>query len=186
MKPLATTFDSKGFHFQQLLREQDVAVFEKRRILDNATGELSKQNISYELVRVQKYPDYQIAGVTVPAHEALPPSSKWGEDGLTFTDQMKAMDTLMEWVKTNPITAISGQATGAPRGRKPSGFILNVPTDRTFLMSDLIALYPDTPRPTLVVKLAELEKAGKVKRIGTQRSATGRGKPCVQYQAQVS
>ena len=183
MKPLPLTFDSKGFHFKQLLREQDVALFEKTRVMN---GIMSAQNISYELVRVAKYGDYEIGGALVPAHESLPPSSKWGDEGRTFTSQGKAMDAMIEWLKEKPVTSIAGQPTGAPRGRKPSGFILEVPLDKPFLMSDLIAKYPDTPRPTLVVKLAELEGKGQVKRIGTQQSASKRGKPCNVFKAVIA
>ena len=181
MKPLATTFDSKGFRFHQLMREKDIAIFQKTRILDGVA--LSSQNISFELIRVQKYPTYEIAGVEVPAHEAFPPSTKWGDEGRTYLAQDKAMDGMLAWLDEKPNSAIAGQPTGAPRGRKPSGFILEVPLDKPFLMSDLIAKYPDTPRPTLVVKLAELEGKGQVQRVGTQRSVSGRGKAAIRYQA---
>lgn len=180
MKPLEPIFHKLGFRFEQLYRQDDVAMFKKTRLLDNDTP--SNQNVSFEVIRVQKYPTYSIANVEIPAHESFPSSDAWGSLGKTFTNEEKAFDEMLKWHAENPTSAIAGVATGAPRGRRPSGFTLDVPKDRVFLMSDVIALYPETPRPTLVVKLAELEAKGVVKRVGTQKSATGRGKPCNQYQ----
>ena len=42
------------------------------------------------MVRIQEYPDREIAGTPVPAHEAMPGPESWGARAWTFTSEDKA------------------------------------------------------------------------------------------------
>ena len=96
MKNLPEEFDQKGFSLKILKRSADIALLEK-------THKISKGK-SYEVVIVQKrkaatFPN----GKTTEAHEAMPASEKWGEQGwsqptlekaeLRFKRQVEAQDS---------------------------------------------------------------------------------------------
>jgi len=78
MKALPTEFDYDGFHFRQLAREGDVALFEKRKP--------THSRASYEVAIVQQHPAETIHGREYPDRESMPPSETWGALGWTPSD----------------------------------------------------------------------------------------------------
>jgi hypothetical protein len=82
MKPLPKTFKSGGFHFKQLMREGNVALFAKAK--PHFTRE------SYEVVVVQQRPGGVFKGKPFPPHESMPPSESWGRLGWSYSDKESA------------------------------------------------------------------------------------------------
>jgi len=99
MNPLPTQFvgraDQSGpagkYHFKQLKRVGDVALFEKHNP-DHPPGTA----LSYEVVIVQKVPDKTFPnGITTPAHESMPSPEEWGTSGwspLTLAEALVKFD----------------------------------------------------------------------------------------------
>lgn len=77
MKPLEPKFKSGGFEFQQLKRTGDVAIFQK------GTPTFDRQS-SFEVVRIQKHKEREIAGVLIPEREAMPSNESWGKEGWSY------------------------------------------------------------------------------------------------------
>ncbi len=75
MTPLPKTFDGrkdqKGWTFHLLMRD------EKHALLRKEKGRIE----TWEVVKIRKDKDYTIAGVLIPAHEAMPSPETWGTDG---------------------------------------------------------------------------------------------------------
>ena len=165
MKPLPTEFKSKGFQFRQLKRVGDVALFERKRP--------TWKNPGYEVVRVRKYPTYEISGATIEAHEALPPDEAFGQEGWALASIERAEEVFAEQSK-NPYTTIMGQPTGGTRGRKRNAFEVEIPASGTFTVRDLKEKYPDKSVPFIHLRLNELRAAGKVRVAGTKPSPRGK------------
>jgi hypothetical protein len=113
MKILEQEFDSRGFHFKQVMREGMYAVFEKT----NTNGYKG-----YESVRLKSHNGYEIAGVFIPPAESMPSAETWGADGFSFlhTQKDKALEKL-QWMKTKQFNSLPQQidSQGVPvkRGR---------------------------------------------------------------------
>jgi hypothetical protein len=75
MKQLDPTFTFDGYDFNQLARQDKVALFEKRK----ANG-----CFGYEVIIVQRYPAQTIRGIRYPAREAMPSSADWGISGWSY------------------------------------------------------------------------------------------------------
>jgi hypothetical protein len=87
-KILETEFDKLGFHFKQLFREGDYAIYEKTK--GNSKG--------FETIRVSRHNGYTIAGVTIEPAETYPNNEQWGVHGFTpwtIEDAYKKLD----WMK---------------------------------------------------------------------------------------
>lgn len=82
MKTLDVDFTSKGFHYRQLSRDGDVAVFGQKWGENGSTA--------YETVIVQRHNGREIAGTKIPPAEFYPSSGQWGIKGWTFTDRDQA------------------------------------------------------------------------------------------------
>lgn len=174
MKTLPTDFKSKGFLFHQVKRVGDVALFERKRPDWRAP--------QYEVVRVRKYPTYEIGGVTVEAHEAMPPDEAFGKEGWNLATEARA-EEIFEREVQNPYTTIMGVAKGGAPGRKRNEFELEVPVDKTFTVNDLHDKYSTQSVAFLHLRLRELIANGKVAKVGEQRSPSGKGKPQNIYSA---
>ncbi len=75
-KPLAASWTNQHGQFDQIWRQDDVAIFEQHR-----NGLL----IAYEVIIVQKIPDHEAFGKFYPAHEAYPAfGKKWEANGWSF------------------------------------------------------------------------------------------------------
>lgn len=175
MKPLPVDFESKGFIFHQISRSGDVALYRK--------GKNGHDFESFEVIRVQKSPEYTIANVTVPAHEHFPNSEKWGDLGWSLTSKAAALDKMSAVYKLFPESSPLGVPTGKPKGKPRSSFELEPPTEGQFTVKDLESKYPDQSVAMLHLRLNELKNTGRVEVVGTKRTESGRGKPMNVYRA---
>lgn len=81
-KVLATSFDKNQFHFEQLKRENNVAIYKK-----------SKENMSsFEVIIIQKHNGIKYPnGSEVGPAEFYPSSASWGSWGFTYSDFNNAL-----------------------------------------------------------------------------------------------
>ena len=82
MIPLATEFDSKGWHFKQLKRTGRIALYERWK--DTSASP------HYEVIAVQTEPEKVMFGKTVEVHDRYPSSERWGEQAWTCRDEDEA------------------------------------------------------------------------------------------------
>ena len=107
-RPIATSFKYDGFNYQQIAREDDIAIYEQRWIRPD--GALS-DNIAYEVVRIRRYEAKTFPnGRSSPAREAYPPSEAWGVDGFTLTDKDRAFNKFRQIVAGRTGKTQSGAA----------------------------------------------------------------------------
>jgi hypothetical protein len=83
-KPLPKEFQRDGFHYRQIAREGEAAIFEQSWL---SCAEPSR---SYEVVRIRRRDAFQIGGRLVEPAEAYPASDLWGVAGFTFANRNKA------------------------------------------------------------------------------------------------
>ena len=86
MKKIEKSFVSKGFEFKQILRNGDMAIYEKC-----APG---SKNPNYELVHITSHNGYVIGGNKIPPSEVYPSDTQWGVHGWTYTTLQGAKDNL--------------------------------------------------------------------------------------------
>ena len=91
MKPLGTTYRKNTFHYEQITRDGDIAIFKQR--LREGVGCLA-----YEVIVIRKDPEREIAGVVIPAHERAPGNEEWGRFGWTFPTLERARAKMKELV----------------------------------------------------------------------------------------
>lgn len=89
-RPLPKQFRRGGFHFRQIAREGDVAIFEQTWL-----GCLDP-SVSYEVVRIRRRDGFWIDGRFVEPAEVYPTPEAWGVDGFTLTDKDAALAKLRE------------------------------------------------------------------------------------------
>jgi hypothetical protein len=84
MKKLEKTFESKGFNFKQLLRDGNMAIYEK---IHNGS-----KVPNYELIYITSHNGYEIQGNKIAPSEIYPGDKAWGTHGWTYTsfDDAKA------------------------------------------------------------------------------------------------
>ncbi len=80
----------KGFHYRQIAREGDAAIYEQRW-----TG-CSEPSICYEVIRIRRRDGFQIGERFVEPAEVYPNSEAWGIDGFTLTDKDAAFAKLRQ------------------------------------------------------------------------------------------
>jgi hypothetical protein len=89
-KPLSKEFRRDGFHYRQIARESDTAIYEQ------TWDGCPNPNVAYEVVRIRRREGFEIGGRLVEAAEVYPNSEAWGVDGFTFTDKDAAFAKLRE------------------------------------------------------------------------------------------
>jgi hypothetical protein len=89
-EPLPTRFDSRGFHYSQIARNNMFAIYSQ------GWNGIKNPNIAYEVVRIQGCPEQIMFGKLVPAHEAFPSPEQWGSQAWTFTSEEKARAKFQE------------------------------------------------------------------------------------------
>lgn len=89
MKPLPTTVKKGIFVYEQLDRNDNFAVF-TQRIADLGTI------VSHEVFRINRYPDREIHGTFVEAHEAMPGDNQFGVSAWSIRDKDKALARFRE------------------------------------------------------------------------------------------
>jgi hypothetical protein len=87
-KPLATEFDRAGFHYKQIAREGDFAIYKQRW---GASG-----SVAYEVIRIRRHNGKHIKGRWLEPAEFYPKSEEWGSYGFTLTDRDRAFNKLKQ------------------------------------------------------------------------------------------
>ena len=93
MKTLRTTFKQGGFDFEQVARENNVAVYRKTK--RSAVGTLIE---GYEVIKVGKRGERTAFGKTLEATERYPSNEEWGITGWTCTSKQAAFDKMNAWL----------------------------------------------------------------------------------------
>ena len=88
MKTLEPQFTDRGFNFTQVVRRGDLAVFHKKRV--DGVAEC------WETVRIGRHNGYKIGGKAIAPAETFPPSSAWGSQGWTYSDEGAALDKMSQ------------------------------------------------------------------------------------------
>lgn len=95
MKTLPLTRKHGGFHFRQIARQDNAAIYEQTKP--------GQQAVHYEVVRIRRQARREFARgekrVVVEEMELYPSSERWGLDGWTFNDADAA------WTKLRQIAA---------------------------------------------------------------------------------
>ena len=108
-KPLATEFTTRGRIHTMIRREGDVAIFKLEEEQWGTPG--------YEVILVQHVKAGKVFGDFVEAHEAYPPSSRWGQQGWTSPDLLSAEARFSRLVGER--SGITSQQGGAKIVEKP-------------------------------------------------------------------
>ena len=75
MKTLNTTFEKRGFQYQQVLREGQVAIYSQT---------LNDRIIAYEVIKIKQAPAHERGGVQFPEMELYPSDEQFGLNGWSF------------------------------------------------------------------------------------------------------
>jgi hypothetical protein len=89
LSTLPVTFSRGGFDFEQLQRSGNVALFGKQR----------GAHRSFEVMMLERRTCRVVYGKICPAHEVLPPSSRWGQKGWTLMTLARAEAKFAEVVQ---------------------------------------------------------------------------------------
>jgi hypothetical protein len=90
-KPFPTQFRRDGFHYRQIYRKGDFAIYRQTLKGNGASA-------AFEIVRIRKREAFQIGGRFIEPAEVYPRSESWGVDGFTLTDRDAAFAKLREIV----------------------------------------------------------------------------------------
>jgi hypothetical protein len=93
-KPLPKEFRRHGFHYRQIAREGNAAIYEQR------STDCAEPSVCYEVLRIRRRQGFGIGGRWVPAAEVYPNSEAWGVNGFTFTEKDAAFAKLRELAKS--------------------------------------------------------------------------------------
>ena len=89
-KRLPTQFRHGQFHYRQVTRERNAAIYEK--IWNGSCN----PSVCYEIIRIRRREGFEIAGRFVKPAEVYPNSEAWGTDGFTLTDKQAAFAKVRE------------------------------------------------------------------------------------------
>lgn len=95
MKRLKEEFESKGFKFKQLDRNDFCAIYAKTFIVSE--NELGSEH--YEVIDVMSHNGREIHGTWFDPAEFFPSDSVWGTRGWSYTDKAKAFEKYHERTK---------------------------------------------------------------------------------------
>jgi hypothetical protein len=95
-KPLPKEFRRDGFHYRQIARESDTAIYQQ------TWDGCRNPSVCYEAIRIRRREGFQIGGRFVEPAEVYPNSEAWGVDGFTFTDRDKAWAKFFEMSLEEP------------------------------------------------------------------------------------
>jgi hypothetical protein len=88
MNLLKTQFESKGFLFNQLERNEVCAIYSKTfRVDDNTLG-----SENFEVIDILSHNGREIHGNYQPPSEFFPSDNAWGRNGWSYTDKEKAYE----------------------------------------------------------------------------------------------
>jgi hypothetical protein len=95
MKKLDTEFESAGYKYKQIHREDMYAIYERHYI--------SSENKHYEAIKINSHNGYEIAGNKIPPSECYPTSNSWGTHGFTCINKQAAYNRLDRMMKESAI-----------------------------------------------------------------------------------
>ena len=88
MKPMPLTFVKNTFAYEQVLRNDQIAIYKQRL---NATVDKPVRGcLAYEVIKIRQIPESEMFGQTIEAHEAAPGNEQWGTLGWTFPSLERA------------------------------------------------------------------------------------------------
>lgn len=90
--PLGDSFSKNGFHYEQILRDGNWAIFKQR--LRPGVGELA-----YEVIRIKVAPEWIVGGKVIPAHEVGPSNEEFGKFGWSYPTLERAKVKFYEMVE---------------------------------------------------------------------------------------
>lgn len=96
MKKISTEFESAGFKYKQIHRENSYAIYE--RCYSNNTDKKH-----YEVIKIQSHNGIEIAGNKIPPSEFYPSSNSWGINGFTCTTRENAYKRFDRMMKEDAI-----------------------------------------------------------------------------------
>lgn len=92
MKKLEKEFESAGFKYKQIHREDMYAIYERKHIDSNSPPH-------YESIKIQSHNGMEIAGNKIQPSEYYPSSNSWGTHGFTCINRKNAYDRLDRIIK---------------------------------------------------------------------------------------
>ena len=101
MEPLPLRFRDRGFFYEQLDRQGDVALYTQT----NHAGIVRYEVVRIRIQREHTWPD----GTTTPEKEAYPSSNSWGTLGWTFIERPLAEAKLRALLGT-PVAEVDAPA----------------------------------------------------------------------------
>ena len=116
-KPLQKEFYHDGFQYRQIACEGRAAIYEQR------CRSSAEPSVSYEVIRIRRREEFQIAGRVVDAAEIYPKAEAWGVDGFTFNNKDAAFvkqGQLIAKARSRIKQQVSGRAAPAS-SLSPSG-----------------------------------------------------------------
>jgi len=91
MKTLPLDFISKKWHFKQVCREKNWAIYKRWH-------EDWPENVHYEVIQIQKHNGMVLGGNQIPPSEYYPNSNSWGTLGFTCHTREAAYKKLGQMV----------------------------------------------------------------------------------------
>lgn len=91
MKQLETEFTRLQWHHRQILREENIAIYERSK----------DGNLHYEVIRIKSHNGFKLPSgeVTSPA-EYYPGDNAWGVDGFTLPNSVAARAKFEDLIKS--------------------------------------------------------------------------------------
>ena len=86
MRILKTEFDKRGYHFRQIWRDEEYAIYEQTK---NGT-------VHYETIKILIGKDREMAGVEIEGGEMYPSDKQWVTYGFTLFTREQAFDKVEE------------------------------------------------------------------------------------------
>lgn len=105
MKILDKKFTNKNFSYKQIIRENNVAIYEQSLI--DPTESITKR---YEVIVIRSHDGYEINGNKVAPAEMYPSANHWGILGWTCLD-MESAQKRYKKVKNSELKKQSSQKT---------------------------------------------------------------------------
>jgi hypothetical protein len=196
-------FKAKGYLFEQIVRENNVAIFKRIRL--EGKDEEPTGAVSFEVVRINRHNGYELGGNYIKPAETYPGNSAWGRLALSAPtlevakEQYKRMqekfagkDNLTGAIKDEGAESVivsnpdgtSGPAPKAGRGRKAYNVEIVIPTDKAeFCLKDVEILNEDkkVSGGYIYLKLKALESANKIQVSSKRKVSGGKGRATVFY-----
>jgi hypothetical protein len=91
MKKLDKDFESAGFKYKQIHRENMYAIYERH----HNTSEIKH----FEVIKIQSHNGLEIAGNKIPPSEYYPSSNSWGRHGYTCVNKQQAYNRIDRMMK---------------------------------------------------------------------------------------